>query len=126
MFLLPGPRMTVTPLTSRWFPVGLNVCGPWTRGECFSLTMDRYGSRNARFRPGRNGGRLAAMPVTASFGRKQTYRAYGLNGEQLASEDLGSDDEALAWVRQLVKNGLSVGRLSREITAGFGMDVPLP
>jgi hypothetical protein len=51
--------------------------------------------------------------------------AYGINGDQLASEDLGSDEEALAWVRKLVKDGLAVGRLSREITAGFGMDVPL-
>ena len=65
------------------------------------------------------------MPVQASFGRRTTYRAYGVNGDQLASEDLGSDEEALAWVRKLVKDGLAVGRLSREITAGFGMDVPL-
>jgi hypothetical protein len=66
------------------------------------------------------------VPVQASFGRKSTYRAYGINGEQLASEDLGSDEEAVAWVRRLVKDGLSVGRLSREIPAGFGVDIPLP
>ena len=66
------------------------------------------------------------MPVQASFGRKTTYRAYGINGDQLASEELGSDDEAIAWARRLVKDGLSVERLSREITAGFGMDIPLP
>jgi hypothetical protein len=65
------------------------------------------------------------MPIQASFGRKSTYRAYGINGDQLASEDLASDDEAIAWARRLVKDGLSVGRLSREITAGFGMDIPL-
>jgi hypothetical protein len=73
-----------------------------------------------------NGERLAVMPVQASFGRRSTYRAYGINGDQLASEDLGSDEEAVAWVRRLVKDGLSVGRLSREISAGFGMDIPLP
>jgi hypothetical protein len=66
------------------------------------------------------------MPVQASFGRKTNYRAYGVNGDQLASEELGSDEEAIAWARRLVKDGLSVGRLSREITAGFGMDIPLP
>lgn len=66
------------------------------------------------------------MPVQASFGRKSTYRVYGINGDQLASEDLGSDEEAVAWVRRLLKDGLSVGRLSREITTGFAMDVPLP
>jgi hypothetical protein len=66
------------------------------------------------------------MPVQASFGRRATYVAYGSNGELLASEDLGSDEEAIAWVRRLIKDGLSVGRLSREITAGFGMDIPLP
>jgi hypothetical protein len=66
------------------------------------------------------------MPIQASFGRKSTYLAYAINGDQLASEDLGSDEEALAWVRQLVKDGFAVGRLSREITAGFGMDIPLP
>ena len=66
------------------------------------------------------------MPVQASFRRKSKNRAYGINGDQLASEDLGSDEEAVAWVRRLVKGGLSVGRLSREITAGFGMDIPLP
>jgi hypothetical protein len=66
------------------------------------------------------------MPLQASFGRKFTYRAYGVNGELLAEEDLGSDDEATSWVRRLVRDGLSVGRLSREITAGFGVDVPLP
>jgi len=65
------------------------------------------------------------MPIQASFGRKSTYRAYGINGDQLASEELASDDEAVAWARRLVKEGLPVGRLSREITAGFGMDVPL-
>jgi hypothetical protein len=66
------------------------------------------------------------MPVQASFSRKSTYRAYGVNGDQLASEDLGTDEEAIAWARQLAKDGLSVGRLSRDITAGFGMDIPLP
>jgi len=66
------------------------------------------------------------MPVQASFDRKSTYRAYGMNGDQLASEDLGSDEEALAWVRRLVRDGLAIGRLSREITAGFGMDIPIP
>jgi hypothetical protein len=50
---------------------------------------------------------------------------YGVNGELLASEDLGSDVEAIAWARRLIKDGVSVARLSREITAGFGMDVPL-
>lgn len=65
------------------------------------------------------------MPIQASFGPKFTYRAYGITGDQLGSEDLGSDEEAVAWVRRLVKEGLSVGRLSREITAGFGMDIPL-
>ncbi len=72
-----------------------------------------------------NGERLAVMPIQASFGRKSTYRAYGINGDQLASEDLGSDEEAVAWVRRLVKEGLAVGRLSREIAAGFAMDIPL-
>jgi hypothetical protein len=66
------------------------------------------------------------MPIQASFGRKSTYRAYGANGQLLASEDLGSDEEAAAWARRLIKDGLSVGRLSREITAGFGVDIPLP
>jgi hypothetical protein len=66
------------------------------------------------------------MPVVASFGRKATYRAYGRDGQLLASEDLRSDDEAVAWARRLVKDGLSVGRLSRDITPGFGMDVPFP
>jgi hypothetical protein len=65
------------------------------------------------------------MPVQSSFSRKQTYRAYGANGELLASEDLESDEQAIAWVRRLVKDGLSVGRLSRDLTPGFGMDVPL-
>jgi hypothetical protein len=65
------------------------------------------------------------MAVQASFGRKSTYRVYGINGDQLAAEDFGSDEEAVAWVRRLVQDGVSVGRLSREITAGFGMDVPL-
>ena len=72
-----------------------------------------------------NGERLVGMPIQASFGRRSTYRAYGINGDQLASEDLGSDEEAIAWVRRLVKEGLSVQRLSREMAAGFGMDVPL-
>jgi hypothetical protein len=66
------------------------------------------------------------MPLEASFGRKTIYRAYGINGDQLATEELGSDDEAVAWARRLVKEGISVARVSREITAGFGMDVPLP
>jgi hypothetical protein len=66
------------------------------------------------------------MPVEASFGRKSTFRVYAVNGQLLASEDLGSDEEAIAWARQLVKDGIAVGRLSREITPGFGMDVPLP
>jgi hypothetical protein len=66
------------------------------------------------------------MPIQASFGRRSTYRAYGINGDQLASEDLGSDEDAVAWVRRLVKDGVAVQRLSREISAGFGMDVPLP
>jgi hypothetical protein len=65
------------------------------------------------------------MPIQASFGRKSTYRAYGANGELLASEDLGSDEEAAAWARRLARDGLPVGRLSRDITAGFGVDVPL-
>ena len=65
------------------------------------------------------------MPVQASFGRRSTYRAYGANGELLAEEDLGSDEEATAWARRLIRDGLSVGRVSREITAGFGMDIPL-
>jgi hypothetical protein len=65
------------------------------------------------------------MPIQASFGRKSTYRAYGINGDLLASEDLASDEEAVVWARRLVKDGVSVQRLSREITAGFGMDVPL-
>jgi hypothetical protein len=66
------------------------------------------------------------MPIQASFGRKSTYQAFGANGELLGSEELGSDDEALAWVRRLLNDGLSVARLSREITSGFGMDIPLP
>jgi hypothetical protein len=65
------------------------------------------------------------MPVQASFGRKSTFRVYGANGELLASEDLGSDEEAIAWARRLIKDGFSIDRLSREITAGFGMDIPL-
>ena len=65
------------------------------------------------------------MPVQASFGRRSTYRAYGVNGELLASQDLGSDEEAIAWARRLAKNGVSVGRLNREISDGFGMDIPL-
>jgi hypothetical protein len=66
------------------------------------------------------------MPVQASFSRKSTYQAYGINGDKLASEDLGSDEEALKWVRRLAKEGIAVARLSREITAGFGIDVPIP
>jgi hypothetical protein len=50
---------------------------------------------------------------------------YSVNGQLLASEDLGSDEEAIAWARRLIRDGLSVARLSREITAGFGMDIPL-
>ena len=65
------------------------------------------------------------MPIQAAFGRKSTYRAYGANGELLASEDLGNDQEAIAWARRLAKDGLSVARLSRDIAAGFGMDIPL-
>jgi hypothetical protein len=66
------------------------------------------------------------MPVQAAFSRKSTFRVFGVNGELLGSEDLGSDEEAVAWARRLIKQGLAVGRLSREITAGFGIDVPLP
>jgi hypothetical protein len=66
------------------------------------------------------------MPVQASFSRQTTYRAYGINGDQLATEDLGSDEEAVAWVRQLIRNGLAVGCLSRDISPGFGIDVPIP
>jgi len=51
---------------------------------------------------------------------------FGVNGQLLASEDLGSDEEAVAWARRLIQGGLSVGRLSRDITAGFGIDIPLP
>ena len=43
----------------------------------------------------------------------------------VAEDDLGSDEEATAWARKLIRTGLSVGRLSREITAGFVVDVPL-
>jgi hypothetical protein len=50
---------------------------------------------------------------------------YGVNGELLGSEDLGSDEEAVAWAKRLIKDGLSVARLSRDITAGFSMDIPL-
>jgi hypothetical protein len=64
------------------------------------------------------------MPVQAAFSRKSTFQVYSVNGELLASEDLGSDEEAIAWARRLIKDGLSVGRLSREITPGFGMDIP--
>ena len=74
---------------------------------------------------GSKSARLALMPVQASFGRRSTYRAYGANGELLAEDDLGSDEEATAWARRLIKDGLSVGSLSREIAAGFGMDIPL-
>jgi hypothetical protein len=77
------------------------------------------------FRGERKGGILRLMPIQASFGRKSTFRVFGVNGELLASEDLGSDEEAIAWARRLIKDGLSVGRLSRDITAGFGMDIPL-
>jgi hypothetical protein len=66
------------------------------------------------------------MPVIASFGRRSLYRAYGINGDQLASEELDSDEDALAWVRRLAKDGIAIGRLSRDITPGFGVDVPLP
>ena len=66
------------------------------------------------------------MPVQASFSRKSTFRVFGVNGQLLASEDLGSDEEAVAWARRLIQEGLSVGRLSRDITAGFGIDIPLP
>jgi hypothetical protein len=65
------------------------------------------------------------MPVQASFGRKSTFRVYGANGELLASDELASDEEAVAWARRLIREGHSVGRLSREISAGFGMDIPL-
>jgi hypothetical protein len=63
------------------------------------------------------------MPVQASFGRRSTFRVFAVNGELLASEDLGSDDEAIAWARRLIKEGLPVGRLSRDITPGFGIDI---
>lgn len=76
------------------------------------------------FRSALKGGRMAVMPVQASFGRKSTFRVYGASGELLASEDLGSDEEAVAWARRLMKDGFSVARLSRDITAGFGMDIP--
>jgi hypothetical protein len=46
------------------------------------------------------------MPIQASFGRKSTYRVYAINGDQLAAEDLGSDEEAVVWARRLVKAGL--------------------
>ena len=70
------------------------------------------------------GGRLTAMPVEATFGRKWTYRAYGIAGEQLASEDLGSDEEAIRWARRLRdKDGSSIGRLTRELSAGLGVDI---
>jgi hypothetical protein len=65
------------------------------------------------------------MPVQASFGRKSTFRVYGANGQLLGSEDLGTDEEAIAWARGLIKDGHSVARLSKEIAAGFGMDIPL-
>lgn len=77
------------------------------------------------FRRRRKSGRLGLMPIQASFGRRSTYRAYGANGELLAEEDLGSDEEATAWARRLIRDGRSIGRLSREITAGFGLDIPL-
>jgi hypothetical protein len=65
------------------------------------------------------------MPVEASFGRKSTYQAYGVSGELLGSEDLGTDEEAVAWARRLARDGLSVARVSREITPGFAMDIAL-
>ena len=65
------------------------------------------------------------MPIQASFGRESTYRAYGANGELLAEEDLRSDEDATKWARRLIKDGLAVKRLSREITAGFSLDIPL-
>lgn len=65
------------------------------------------------------------MPLHVSFSRKATFRVYGADGQLLASEDLGSDEEAVAWARRLIKDGLSVERLSREMTGGFGMDIPL-
>ena len=59
------------------------------------------------------------MPIQASFGRKSTYRVYAINGDQLAAEDLGSDEEAVAWARLLVKDGdvrlLVVGRAGAEV-----------
>jgi hypothetical protein len=68
-----------------------------------------------------------AMPVEATFGRKCTYRAYGVAGSQLAEEELGSDEEALAWVRKLLsEKGVPVARLSRDLVAGIGVDVPIP
>lgn len=66
------------------------------------------------------------MPIQAAFGRKSTYLAYAINGDRLASEDLGSDEEAVAWVGRLIKDGLPVTRLSREITAGFCIAIPIP
>ncbi len=66
------------------------------------------------------------MPIQASFGRKSTFRVYSVSGQLLGSQDLESDEEAIAWAQRLIKDGLSVGRLSRELTAGFGMDIPLP
>jgi hypothetical protein len=65
------------------------------------------------------------MPVQASFGRRPTFRAFGVNGELVASKELASDEEAIAWARRLIRDGQPVGRLSREIAVGFGMDIPL-
>jgi hypothetical protein len=86
------------------------------------IAADQF--REGPFRSDGRDARLAIMPIQASFGRKSTFRVYRVNGELLASEELGSDEEAIAWARRLVKDGLSIDRLSREITAGFGMDVP--
>jgi hypothetical protein len=115
--------------------VGAGAAGPHSAGAERRARISEPGFKWSRqngtyawdvsAKPG-EGERLAVMPLQASFGRKSTYRAYGINGDQLASEDLGTDEEAVAWVRRLVKDGLSVGRLSRDVTAGFGMDIPLP
>jgi hypothetical protein len=67
------------------------------------------------------------VPVEATFGRKWTYRAYGVEGRELGSEDFGSDEEAVAWAKRLAKtDGLTIRRLSRELVAGIGVDIPLP
>jgi hypothetical protein len=65
------------------------------------------------------------MPVQASFGRKMSYQVFGANGELVAAEEFSSDDQAVAWVRRLVREGVAVGRLSREIMVGFAVDVPI-